>query len=116
MLSFDPARAVPTIAMPFLVGFGVSCAGLVVFGIPLTLWLYRKRKENQAVYTIAGTLAGAMLALIVVLAFGIVSGSAAAILIAFCALTAGVTGNCWWRFGRRAVVANDPAYVGKVFE
>lgn len=101
---------------PFLIGLVCALAGLVVFGLPLTLWLRRKERESRNAYLSGGLIGGAAIAFAI--PWIMLGGEAVlALLVAFFgALTGGATGHFWWRYARQEEVEHNLSPLVEVFE
>ncbi len=101
--------------MPFLIGFAAAGIGLVLVGLPVTLWLKKRGKESRRAYLSGGLIGGGVVALgMSALLFGEIWG-ATAFFAAFGALTGGATGHFWWRYARQAEVEADFEQIAEVF-
>ncbi|QFT78748.1 hypothetical protein [Erythrobacter sp. THAF29] len=102
--------------LPFLVGFGCALGGLVIVGLPLTLWLKRKAQESRSAYLSGGLIGGGVVTMVVT--WAILGGDPYfGLFIAFFgALTGGATGHFWWRYARQEEVEHNLTPLVEVFE
>jgi len=90
--------------LPLIVALPVVLAASIIFGLPLTAFLTRRRLESSAAYTLSGAGLGFVIGLVALLLMraqwgywiGFLGG-----------LSGAVTGRTWWACARRQLAA-DP--------
>ena len=114
LLGEDFLGAVLVMAMPFLIGL-VAAAGLVLVGLPMTVWLKRRGEESRRAYVSGGLIGGGIVAFAV--SWGLFGGSffGAVFIAAFGAFTGGATGHFWWRYARREEAEQGLDEIAEVF-
>ena len=70
MATRDLPLALLLVILPILVSATVTIAGMVVIGLPLTMWLHHRQAERQGTYRLVGALCGFVLPLPFLLANG----------------------------------------------
>jgi hypothetical protein len=100
-LFFDESMgsdAIILIASPFIISFVVVLVSSILIGLPLTFALNRMQAESQPNYVLAGSFAGALIAI----AWIAQGGSGAFWVALFTAAVGGITGWHWGSFRERA--------------
>ena len=115
LLGEDFLGAVLVMAMPFLIGLVAAAAGLVLVGLPMTVWLKRRGEESRRAYVSGGLIGGGIVAFAV--SWGLFGGSffGAVFIAAFGAFTGGATGHFWWRYARREEAEQGLDEIAEVF-
>ena len=117
LISDGIAEGLLVMVLPILIAFPATLIALAIFGLPLTLWLQKRRVESRRVYLSAGAIAGGVVPAIILWfwmgAFGLVImiiGAAVGV------VTGSMTGMFWWRYARAPLVEGGTADWAEVFE
>lgn len=94
-------------AASLFVQFFCALGGLLVVGVPFTLWLKDAGKENRFVYLVVGFLAGGVIASFVLASLGMRELSSLAFYVFPSAVNGGATAWFWWRLAREKLAFAD---------
>lgn len=97
---------------PILVALATTAIAMLVFGLPVTLFLKRKRRETRDAYMAAGLFGGLVCGILVWIVWDVMSGL---VLGAFAMISGLVTANTWWVHGRKREVEQGEEQLRNVF-
>ena len=102
--------------MPFLMALAGGAIGMLLIGVPFTLYLIRNEREGAKAYLAGGVVGGLLLMIPVIWLLDMSYAPELALMfLAFGMLTGAAIGGFWWRFARKLAQMDETEKFGEIF-